>query len=62
MIRHYYGCWGIEVLAQLTKIEQEIDNTVIALDGYVEVEVRSPAFRRKFVTQRPDYDQVQISA
>jgi hypothetical protein len=27
-VRHYYGCWGIEVLAELTKLEQEIDNTV----------------------------------
>ena len=27
-VRHYCGCWGIEVLAELTKLEQEIDNTV----------------------------------
>ena len=27
-VRHYYGCWGVEVLAELEKLEQAIDDTV----------------------------------
>ncbi len=27
-VRHYYGCWGVEVLAELKKLEEGIDKTV----------------------------------
>jgi Domain of unknown function (DUF6438) len=27
-VRHYYGCWGVEVLAELTKLERAIDDAV----------------------------------